>query len=377
MGPLHGIRIIELGGIGPVPFCGMLLADLGADVLCIERVQPAGSSIGKDARFDLFSRGKQSIALDLKHPDAVTLLKRLLARADALIEGFRPGVAERMGLGPENCVALNPRLVYGRMTGWGQIGPMAQAPGHDINYIALTGALHAIGQKNGPPTPPLNLVGDFGGGAMYLALGLLSALLESRSSGRGQIVDAAMVDGAASLMTFIYGLHASGLYSDHRGSNRYDGGAPYYTTYETKDGRWIALGSNEPQFYQQTLELLGLADESLPQQTDRTGWDTLRTRFASVFKTRTRDEWCALAAGKEVCLSPVLSLEEAPKHPSNRERGAFLEIDGVPQPAPAPRFSRTAAEVRSGATADARTILAAWGLDTDGVTAVQAARAPG
>lgn len=377
MGPLHGIRIIEMGGIGPVPFCGMLLADLGADVLCIERVQPTGSSIGKDARFDLFSRGKQSIALDLKHPDAVTLLKRLLARADALIEGFRPGVAERMGLGPENCVALNPRLVYGRMTGWGQIGPMAQAPGHDINYIALTGALHAIGQKNGPPTPPLNLVGDFGGGAMYLALGLLSALLESRSSGRGQIVDAAMVDGAASLMTFIYGLHASGFYSDHRGTNRYDGGAPYYTTYETKDGRWIALGSNEPRFYQQTLELLGLADESLPQQTDRNGWDTLRTRFASVFKTRTRDEWCALAAGKEVCLSPVLSLAEAPNHPSNQERGTFLEIDGVPQPAPAPRFSRTAAEVRFGTAADARTILAVWGLDTDEVTAVHRTQAPG
>lgn len=377
MGPLHGVKIIELGGIGPAPFCGMLLADLGADVLRVERIQPPGILPATEPRFDLFSRGKQSISLDLKQPGAIALLKKLLAGADALIEGFRPGVAERMGLGPETCEALNPRLVYGRMTGWGQIGPLAQAPGHDINYIAVTGALHAIGQKDGPPIPPLNLVGDFGGGAMYLALGLLSALLESRSSGRGQVVDAAMVDGAASLMTFIYGLHAAGRYSDHRGTNRYDGGAPYYATYETKDGRWIALGSNEPRFYQATLELLGLAAEPLPEQTDRTGWDTLGTRFAAVFETRTRDEWCALAVGKEVCLSPVLSLEEAPNHPSNQERGTFLEIDGVPQPAPAPRFSRTAANVRSGPAADPRSVLAAWGLGSDEVAALQAAHALG
>lgn len=377
MGPLHGVKIIELGGIGPAPFCGMLLADLGADVLRVERIQPPGIPPATEPRFDLFSRGKQSISLDLKQPGAIALLKKLLAGADALIEGFRPGVAERMGLGPETCEALNPRLVYGRMTGWGQIGPLAQAPGHDINYIAVTGALHAIGQKDGPPIPPLNLVGDFGGGAMYLALGLLSALLESRSSGRGQVVDAAMVDGAASLMTFIYGLHAAGRYSDHRGTNRYDGGAPYYATYETKDGRWIALGSNEPRFYQATLELLGLAAEPLPEQTDRTGWDTLGTRFAAVFKTRTRDEWCALAVGKEVCLSPVLSLEEAPNHPSNQERGTFLEIDGVPQPAPAPRFSRTAANVRSGPAADPRSVLAAWGLGSDEVAALQVAHALG
>lgn len=377
MGPLRGIKIIELGGIGPAPFCGMLLADLGAEVLRIERIQPPGAHLETQPRFNLFSRGKQSVALDLKHPDAIAMLKTLLVGADALIEGFRPGVAERMGLGPETCAALNPKLVYGRMTGWGQTGPLAHAPGHDINYIALTGALHAIGPKDGPPIPPLNLVGDFGGGTMYLALGLLSALLESRSSGRGQIIDAAMVDGAASLMTFIYGLHAAGHYSDHRGTNRYDGGAPYYATYETKDGRWIALGSNEPHFYQNTLELLGLAAEHLPQQTDRAGWDTLRARFATAFKTRTRDEWCALAIGKEVCLSPVLSLEEAPNHPSNRERGAFLEIDGVPQPAPVPRFSRTPAEVRSGLAEDPRAVLAGWGLRADQVTALQAVHALG
>ncbi len=376
MGPLRDIRVIELGGIGPAPFCGMLLADLGADVLRVERIRPSGGA-ATDPRFDLFGRGKQSVALDLKRPEAVEAVKRLVKGADALIEGFRPGVAERMGLGPDICAVLNPRLVYGRMTGWGQTGPMAHAPGHDINYIALSGALHAIGPRNGPPVPPLNLLGDFAGGALYLAFGLVSALLESRTSGLGQTIDAAMVDGSTSLMTFIYGLHAAGLYSDRRGTNRYDGGAPYYGTYETSDGRWIALGSNEPHFYQQTLELLGLAAERLPQQDDRRGWDILRTRFAAVFKTRTRDEWCAVASGKEVCLSPVLSLEEAPNHPLNRERAAFLDVDGVPQPAPAPRFSRTAAEVRPGPAADARTVLSAWGFQADEVAALQAAHALG
>jgi len=365
MGPLSGIRIIELGGIGPGPFAAALLADLGADVLRIDRIAPSDSGLAMPHKYMLIHRGLRSVAMDLKKPAAMQAVRSLIGRADALIEGFRPGVAERLGLGPDECLAVNARLVYGRMTGWGQDGPLAQTPGHDINYIALTGVLHVIGSPGGPPVPPLNLTGDFGGGALYLALGIVSALLESRSSGRGQVVDAAMVDGSASLMALMYGMRAGGLWRDERGSNRLDSGAPYYNVYETLDGKYVALGSNEPRFYRNTLELLGLANEDLPAQEDRARWPEMRERFAAIFKTRTREEWCALMDGKEVCFAPVLSMGEAPGHPHLKARETFVEFDGVVQPAPAPRFSRTPGRIQRGAPHPGQhtdEALADWGF---------------
>ncbi len=378
MGPLAGIKIIELGGIGPGPFAAALLADLGADVIRIDRIAPAGGGLAMPHRFMLIHRGMRSVAMDLRNADAIAALHKLIASADALIEGFRPGVAERLGFGPDACLALNPRLVYGRMTGWGQDGPLAQAPGHDINYIALSGVLHSIGSLGGPPVPPLNLTGDFGGGSLYLALGIVSALLECRSSGLGQVVDAAMIDGSASLMSLMYGMRAGGLWTDERGSNRLDSGAPYYSVYETRDGKHIALGSNEPQFYRNTLALLGLAADDLPAQQDQQAWPEMRERFAAVFKTRTRDEWCEIMAGQEVCFAPVLSMGEAPEHPHLKARNTFIEYDGVVQPAPAPRFSRTPPSIQRGAPAPGEhtdEALADWGFDAAARAALKAAGA--
>jgi alpha-methylacyl-CoA racemase len=336
MGPLAGVRVVELAGIGPGPFCAMLLADLGAEVLRVDR--PAAARTGWPT---VLARGRRSVAVDLKHPDGAGVVLDLVAAADALVEGFRPGVAERLGIGPDACLARNPRLVYGRVTGWGQEGPWRQAAGHDIDYIALAGALHPVGPAGGPPVPPLNLVGDFGGGGMLLAFGVVAALLERGRSGAGQVVDAAMVDGAALLTTQFHELLAAGLWHERRGSNLLDGGAPFYGVYETADGRHLAVGALEPQFYAELLRRLGLDAGDLPDQLDRDGWPLLRERLAALFRTRTLDEWSELLAGTDACVAPVLGLGEAPAHPHNRARGTFVDVGGVVQPAPAPRFGRT------------------------------------
>jgi len=346
MGVLSGYRVVELAGIGPAPMCAMLLSDMGADVLRIDRVADAGLGIAMDTKYSLLNRGRRSVALDLKRPEATETVLRLADRADALIEGFRPGVMERLGLGPDTCMARNPRLVYGRMTGWGQEGPLAHAAGHDINYIALSGALYCIGRKGDAPVPPLNLIGDFGGGALYLALGVVAGLLEAQKSGKGQVVDAAMVDGAASLMTAIYGMRGSGIWSDQRGQNILDTGAHYYEVYETSDGKHVAIGSIETKFYEELLRLSGLKGEELPRQNDRNSWPKMKERLAALFRTKSRDEWCRIMEGSDICFAPVLSMDEAPHHPHNRQRGTFLEQDGVIQPAPAPRFSRTPSAVQ-------------------------------
>jgi alpha-methylacyl-CoA racemase len=338
MGPLDGIKILEIAGIGPGPFCAMLLADMGAEVLRIERVSNVGGGRGAG---DTLARGRRCIAVDLKHSDGVATVLRLVERADGLLEGFRPGVMERLGLGPEVCLARNPRLVYGRMTGFGQTGPLAQAAGHDINYIALAGALAPIARRGQPPTPPLNLVGDFGGGGLMLAFGMVCALLERTRSGKGQVVDAAMVDGAAVLAAIFYGAAQSGWWSETPGSNMLDSGAHFYDAYETKDGKYVSIGSIEPQFYAELLDTLGLEAEPLPAQNDRSRWPELKSRLGALFLTKTRDEWCQLMEGSDVCFAPVLTPSEAPRHPHNRERGTFVEIAGVMQPRPAPRFSRT------------------------------------
>ena len=340
-GPLASVRVVEIAGIGPGPFCAMMLADMGAEVLRIDRLGPADLGLPVEPRFSVLTRGRRSVALDLKQPAAIAAVKRLVVKADALIEGFRPGVMERLGLGPDECLTANPRLVYGRMTGWGQEGPMAPAAGHDINYIALAGVLHSIGRRGSAPVPPLNLVGDFGGGGMYLAFGVVCALLEAGRSGRGQVVDAAMVDGAASLAAAVFGLRAKGMWNDERGDNILDSGAPWYDVYETQDGKYVAIGSIEGRFYGELLRLTGLTGEALPPQWEKARWGELRARLTEVFKQKTRDEWCRIMEGSDVCFAPVLSLVEAPAHPHNRARGTFVEVDGVPQPGPAPRFSRT------------------------------------
>ncbi|WP_439943936.1 CaiB/BaiF CoA transferase family protein [Streptomyces sp. BBFR115] len=377
-GPLAGVRIVELGGVGPTPFCCMLLSDLGADIVRIDRPPGYDGGAPVEPRFNLLNRGRRSAALDLKNGAAVEAVLRLVRDADAVIEGFRPGVAEKLGLGPDECRAANPRLVYGRMTGWGQNGPLAQAPGHDVNYVSLTGVLHSVGRAGGPPVIPLNLAGDFGGGSLYLALGVVSALLESRTSGRGQVIDAAMVDGSASLMTLFYGLHAAGYWNDERGTNRLDSGAPWYDVYETKDGRWLSVGSNEARFWRNTLRLLGLREEDMPDQHDRTRWPEMRTTLTEVLRTRTRDEWCALAEGQEVCIAPVLSLTEAPGHPHLRERGTFTEVEGVIQPAPAPRFSRTPGAIQGPPAEPGQhtdEVLGDWGFTAEELSALRAAGA--
>jgi alpha-methylacyl-CoA racemase len=341
MGPLQGIRIVELAGIGPSPMACMLLADLGATVVRIERQAPADLGHARAARFHTVLRNRQRVVLDLKQAQAVEQVLRLVASADVLIEGYRPGVTERLGLGPEDCLARNPRLVYGRMTGWGQDGPLAQAAGHDVNYIALTGALHAIGRQDAPPSIPLALVGDMGGGALYLVMGVLAALIEARRSGQGQVVDAAIVDGAASLATTFYGLVAAGLWRGERGTNAVDSGAPFYDVYECLDGLWISVGPVEAPFYAELLRRLDLDPRALGAQHDRGDWPHAKQRIAQRFRSRTRQDWIDLLEGTDVCFAPVLSFEDAPQHPHLKARNTFIELNGVVQPAPAPRFSRT------------------------------------
>jgi len=361
MGPLQGIKVVEFQGIGPGPFTAMLLSDMGADVLRIDR--KGGRTPSKT---EVTYRGRKAVALDLKKPEAVEAALKLIEGADALIEGFRPGVMERLGLGPDVCLKRNPKLVYGRMTGWGQTGPMAQAAGHDINYIALTGALHGIGNAGKKPVPPLNLVGDFGGGALYLAFGIVCGVLEAKTSGKGQVVDTAMTDGASSLMAMFYGMNAMGMWKDQRGVNLLDSGAHFYDTYETKDGKYVSIGSIEPQFYRELLEKTGITDPAFQMQMDSSGWAALKEKLATVLKTKTRDEWDAIMLGSDVCYAPVLSLSEAPKHPHNVARETFVEVDGVVQPAPAPRFSRTVPKIQGGVTgADNTAALSGWGFSTD------------
>ena len=341
MGPLAGLRVLEMAGIGPGPFCAMLLADMGADVVRIDRADgPPGSPS------DVTGRGRRSIALDLKRPASIAAVLRLVEGADALIEGFRPGVMERLGLGPQACQAKNPRLVYGRMTGWGQSGPLAPSAGHDINYIAISGALDAIGPAEAP-VPPLNLVGDYGGGGMLLAMGLMAALLHAQRSGQGQVVDAAMSDGAALLMAPIYGMRAAGRWGAARGGNLLDGGAPFYGTYRCACGGFLAVGPIEPQFFALFIQRLGLAEADFTARNDRAHWPALRVRIATAIATRGRDEWAEIFAGSDACVAPVLTMAEAPSHPHNLARNTFFERDGVAQPAPAPRFSATPSEART------------------------------
>ena len=342
-GPLQGLRVIELASIGPVPMCGMLLADLGADVVRIDRTEPSGLGVAMAPRHDVNARGRRSVALDLKSPAARDAALRMVDGADVLLEGLRPGSTEKLGLGPAECQARNARLVYGRMTGFGQTGPLASAAGHDLNYIALSGALHAIGRAGGKPVPPLNLVGDYGGGALYLAFGVMAALFERQGSGRGQVVDAAMVDGAASLACLFYGLQAAGSWGAARGENLLDGGAPFYDSYETADGRHVSLAALEPKFFAQLAQALGLEARFVQRQYDRRLWPEMRAAIANAVRLRSRDAWCAALEGSDACFAPVLSFEEAPQHRHARERGAFVTIDGVVQPAPAPRFDRTPA----------------------------------
>ena len=364
-GPLSGFRVIELAGIGPAPFCGMMLGDMGADVIRIERM---GVALERDPAKDPLLRNRRSIALNLKHSDGIETALRLVGTAHVLIEGYRPGVTERLGLGPDVCLTRNPRLVYGRMTGWGQNGPLASVAGHDINYIALSGTLHLIGPAGGKPTPPLNLIGDFGGGGMLLLSGVLAALLEANKSGRGQIIDAAMVDGAVALMGMMFALRADGYFRDATGENSFAGGAPFYDTYETLDCKYISIGALEPQFYALLLQKLGLSDEaelqglgivSIGDANARTRWPALRRALQRVFKTRTREEWRNVLEGSDVCFAPVLTLEEAEHHPHNVARQTFIEVSGVAQNAPAPRFSRTPASTPTPGHAA--------GLDTEAV----------
>jgi alpha-methylacyl-CoA racemase len=343
MGPLKGLKIIEMAGIGPGPFCGMVLADLGAKIIRVDRA----SAIGTGSKQDAANRGKKSIAVDLKSEEGVEVVLKLVETADAIFEGFRPGVMERLGLGPDVCSKRNERIVFGRMTGWGQEGPLANAAGHDINYISLTGALAAIGRPGSPPVPPLNLIGDFGGGGMLLALGLLAALLESKESKKGQVVDAAMTDGSALLMTMIYTMQSSGVWKTSMGSNLLDGGSHFYDTYECKDGKFISLGSIEPQFYALLCQIAELDESIFGKQMSRDSWPEQKEAIKKIILDKTRDEWCELMEGTDVCFAPVLDMSEAPKHPHNVERKTFIDLEGVTQPAPAPRFSRTEPEVVS------------------------------
>jgi alpha-methylacyl-CoA racemase len=373
-GPLDGFRIVEMGGIGPAPFAGALLGDLGADVLRIDRIAKPGVEPDLPPRFDFYNRNKRSVALDLKQPQAVAVVLDLVGKADALIEGFRPTVMERLGLGPEICHAVNPRLVYARMTGWGQEGPMSQEAGHDINYLALTGALHCLGDADRPPPPPLNLVADLGGGALYLVVGLLAAAMEARHSGRGQTIDVAMIDGVTHLMSAFQAFRQQGTWTGRRADNIVDGGAPFYGSYVTRDGKFVAVGAIEPHFYANLVKVMGIDREHLPDQNDRSAWPRMRRRFAEIFATRTRDEWAAVAAGRDACLAPVLTIDEAPEHPQMQAREVYAAFDGLRHPSPAPRFSRTPSMLRRPTPApgqDSRQALVDWGISSDQVAALE------
>jgi len=377
-GPLKGLRVIEMGGIGPAPFAGGLLGDLGADVVRIDRILRPGFEPETPPRFDFYNRNKRSVALDLKQRPAVETVLKLVASADALIEGFRPGVMERLGLGPDICLAANPRLVFARMTGWGQKGPIALEAGHDINYLALTGALHCLGAADRPPPPPLNLAADLGGGALYLVVGLLAAVLEARQSGRGQAIDAAMIDGVTHLMSAFQAFRQQGIWTEKRGDNIVDGGAPFYGSYSTKDGKFVAVGAIEPHFYANLIACMGLDPSELPEQNDRASWPGMREQFAAVFRTRTRQEWVAAVAGRDACLAPVLSIDEAPDHPQMRARDVYASFDGVRHPSPAPRFDRTPSSLRRAASkagGDSRSALADWGVSAAEILALEAANA--
>ena len=385
MGPLQGVKIIEVAGIGPGPFAAMLLSDMGADVVRVDRASNAMGGDPATPPADVLGRGRRSVALDLKSPDGIAVLMDMVEQADVLIEGYRPGVAERLGFGPDECAARNPKLVYGRMTGWGQEGPYAPTAGHDINYIALAGVLAHLGRDGEKPTPPINLVGDFGGGAMFLAFGVVCALLEAQRSGQGQVVDTAMVDGAAYLMMMMWAFSAMGIWSEERGTNMLDTGAHYYDTYECKDGGFVSIGSIEPQFYAQLLTLTGLEEdyasrgESLPNQNDKARWGEMKERLGAIFMTRTRDEWSAAMEGTDVCFAPVLTMQEATQHPHNVQRSTFTEVAGIVQPAPAPRFSRTGAEVqRPPAHVGQHTVevLGEWlGMDDERIAALRSSGA--
>jgi alpha-methylacyl-CoA racemase len=371
-GPLSGLKVVEFAGIGPGPFCGMLLSDLGADVVRIDR-----KGQGRSSPADITSRGRRSIGLDLKNPAAIETCLKLMESADAVFEGFRPGVMERLGLGPDVALKRNPKLVYGRMTGWGQTGPYANAAGHDMNYIAITGALHAIG-TNDKPIPPLNLVGDFGGGALYLAFGLLAGVLSARETGQGQVIDCAMSDGAASLMSMFYGFKASGMWKEERRANLLDGGAHFYDTYQCADGKWISIGSIEPQFYALLLEKTGINDPAFAAQMDRGAWNDLREKLAHVIAQKTQAEWCEIMDATDVCFAPVLDLDAAPKHPHNVARQTFVELGGVVQPAPAPRFSATPGEIQGpppAIGAHDREALSDWGFSAAAIDELKAAGA--
>ena len=374
MGPLTGIRVVEMAGIGPGPFTAMMLSDLGAEVIRVDRLSHKG--IGH--RANVLNRGRKSIAVDLKNPRGVETTLRLIEQADVVLEGFRPGVMERLGLGPEKCLSVNPRLIFGRMTGWGQTGPLSQAAGHDINYISIAGALGAMGYADRPPAPPLNLVGDFGGGAMYLLTGILAALVERATSEQGQIIDAAMSDGTASLLSPFFGLMAMNMWTTDRFSNRLDGGAFYYGSYECSDGRYISIGSLEPQFYALLLEKAEITDPEFQEQFDEAAWPAKREKLTQLFKTKTRQQWCDIMEGTDVCFAPVLDLKEAPNHPHNIDRRTFVELDGVVQPAPAPRFSRTQGEIQGPAAIageHTREVLSAWNFSDQEIGELQAARA--
>jgi len=379
-GPLSGIRIVELAGIGPGPFAAMMLADMGADIIRVERAQAVRGPAPEQPYFDVMQRGRRNVALDLKHPDGVATLMDLLAAADGMIEGFRPGVIERLGLGPDVCLERNPKLVIGRMTGWGQDGPMAHAAGHDINYISLAGALAHFARAGERPVPPINLVGDFGGGGMLLAFGMVCGLLEAQRSGQGQVIDAAMVDGAALLMSMFWSFSAIGAHNeDAPGTNLLDTGAHFYDVYETKDQRYVSLGSIEPQFYAELLQRLGLSDDpDFQAQNDKTRWPRLKERLAAIIATKTRDEWVAELEGTDVCFAPVLKMSDAAKHPHNVARGTFIDVAGQVQPAPAPRFSRTAATVDippAHPGQHTREVLTDWGISAERIEALLASGA--
>ena len=378
MGPLEGVKIVEIAGIGPGPFCAMMLADMGADVLRIDRAQNVRAEMPETPPADVLNRNRRSLAVDLKNEAGTECVLALIEQADVLLEGFRPGVMERLGLGPDVCLERNPRLVYGRMTGFGQSGPLSRAAGHDINYIALAGALDPIGRAGEAPLAPLNLVGDFGGGGMFLAFGVLAALVERQQSGVGQVVDAAMVDGAAVLMSMMHGMRHSGFWSDERGTNLLDSGAHFYESYETADGKYVSLGSIEPQFYAELLRLSGLEGQDLPGQMDRTQWPAMKERVRKLFKTKTRAQWCEIMEGTDVCFAPVLNMGEAYEHPHNVERGTFVEVAGVKQPAPAPRFGRTPAAIqRPPAWPGEHTdeALAAWGFSAERIAKLRQEKA--